>query len=273
MNQKTNNASGRQMPQSHEVAVSAPDGNVIQRLPHAQLRLAVIDIMTDRAATERGLQRAVERLWREDEGDVTATYDAVFLSRTETHSEDGGGRHGMRAERMRELHRPMSRRQKLGLTVADIAARMGVRQETAARLLEDHGYLELSPFGRTQSRRLVSADCYAAGHGHNVDPSQIRSGRLDGMAKAAPFPVFYEKHVPSIIWTLGWGLILSTVLAESSKRKRLAFLLTDHAYLPDAEIAALAGCSLSGVEKGRRRGGFVGCASRSVAASKSGCKL
>ena len=48
-------------------------------------------------------------------------------------------------------------------------------------------------------------------------------------------------------------LLQARLAAETTKRKRLAFLLSDHAYLPDAEIASLAGCSLSGVEKGRRR--------------------
>ena len=237
------------MPEPREKVVPT---QTCDRLPCSHLRLAVIDVLIDPNRSERSLSRAIERLWREDPDDVTALHDELFLIGAES-GHDGGGRHGMRAERMKELHRPLSRRQTRGLTVADLAARMGLRQETVARLLEHHGYLELSPFGRHQSRRLVTAECYAAGHGHNVDPSQIRSSRIDGMARAAPFPVFYEKHSASIVWTLGWELIQAAVARETSKRRRLSFLLTEHAYLPDVEIAGLAGCSVSGVEKGRRR--------------------
>ncbi len=100
----------------------------------------------------------------------------------------------------------------------------------------------------------MTAECYAAGHGHNVDPRQIRSRRLDGVARAVPFPVFYEDKVASIVWTFGWDLLQARLAVETTKRKRLAFLLSDHAYLPDAEIASLAGCSSRGVEEARRRG-------------------
>ena len=223
------------------------------RLPYAHLRLSVIDVLDHPDLSERTSTRTLERLWREDPEDVVAVHDELFLIRAEP-GQEGRGRHGLRAERMRELHRPMSARRQRGLTVAEISTRIGMRQETVARLLEHHGYLELSPFGRDQSRRLVTAECYAAGHGHNVDPRQIRSRRLDGVARAVPFPVFYEDKVASIVWTFGWDLLQARLAVETTKRKRLAFLLSDHAYLPDAEIASLAGCSSRGVEEARRRG-------------------
>ena len=150
--------------------------------------------------------KALQRLWREDPEAVTAAHDALRLARGEGEMEDdGSGRHGLRAERMRELHRPLSARSKPGLTVADVAAMMGLRKETVARLLEHHGYLELAPYGRDHQRRLVTAEAYAAGHGHNVNSSGSRSKRLDGAARSAPFAVFYPEHVASIVWTLGVG--------------------------------------------------------------------
>lgn len=186
---------------------------------------------------------------------MTKIYDGIALTRAEGPWEDAGGRHGLRAEIMREMRRPVSSRPRLGLTVTDIAKREGMRTETVARLLEEHGYLEMSPFGRNQSRRLVTAGAYAAGHGHTVDPSSIRSVRLDGGGRAAPFPVFYEEKVASIIWTLGWDAIKATVAAEPDKKQRLAFLLTAHDYLPDAEIAELSGYSLRGIKGARARQG------------------
>ena len=129
-----------------------------------------------------------------------------------------------------------------------------MRTETVARLLEQHGYLEMSPFGRTQSRRLVTAEAFATGHGHTVDPTGIRSIRLDGGGKAAPFPVFYEEYITSIVWSFGWDVIKAVVDAEPDKKRRLAFLLTQHSYLPDAEIADLAGYSRYRVMTARKRG-------------------
>lgn len=198
--------------------------------------------------------KALQRLWREDPEAVTAAHDALRLARGEGEMEDdGSGRHGLRAERMRELHRPLSARSKPGLTVADVAAMMGLRKETVARLLEHHGYLELAPYGRDHQRRLVTAEAYAAGHGHNVNSSGSRSKRLDGAARSAPFAVFYPEHVASIVWTLGWDLIVASVAREVKKRGRLAMLLRDHAYLPDTQIGHLAEITVSGVEKARKR--------------------
>ena len=230
----------------------AEASSVLHRLSAAHLRLALVDVITSSDPAERRLEGAHERLWREDPKIVAAAFDLVILSRDEGCG-DGDGRHGLRAERMRELRRPMSSRSRRGLTVTEIAKREAMRPQTLARLLERHGYLEMSPFGQRQSRRLVTAECYAAGHGHNVDPTETRSGRLDGAARAAPFPVFYDEHVASIMWTLGWDVIRATVAALPGKKSRLAYLLTDHDYLPDAEIADLAGYSRESIARTRAR--------------------
>ena len=225
------------------------------RLPYAHLRLAIIDVLSDSDVTRRTLEVAKERLWREDPEDVAAVYDEVWLIRAETPWSDGSGSgtHGLRAERMRELRRPLSARTRRGLTLADIAEQAGLNVETLARMLEHHGYLETSPFGGRQSRRLVTAAAYVAHHGHNVDPSSIRSPRLDGSARAAPFPVFYAEHVSSILWTLGLDLIQQGVAAQPTKKGKLAFLLAEHGYLPDAEMARLAGYSRVGVARARTK--------------------
>ena len=73
--------------------------------------------------------------------------------------------------------------------------------------------------------------------------------RLGGPAKAAPFAVFYPEHVPSIIWSLGRDLIKAAAAKEPNKRTRLATLLREHGYLPDAEVAKLAARTVNGVEK------------------------
>lgn len=86
-----------------------------------------------------------------------------------------------------------------------------------------------------------------------MDPTETRSGRLDGAARAAPFPVFYEEHIASIVWTLGWDVIKTVVTALPGKKSRLAYLVAEHAYLPDAEIADLAGYSRESIARRRAR--------------------
>ncbi len=224
------------------------------RLDPTGLRLAILDILLEPRVKDRTLTRAIERLWREDPEEVTEAFDEIMLSRMEDGRQSNeAGRHGLRAERMRELRRPFPRVTRMGLPVAEVAERAGLSRETTARLLEANGYLETSPFGGRQSRRLVSLAVREAGHGHNADPSDKRSLRLDGGAKAAPFPVFYEEHAADIIWTLGWDTIMGRCASETSKKLRSAWLLKDHAYLPDEEIGRLAGYSRDGVIRARKR--------------------
>lgn len=219
------------------------------RLPKAHLRLAVIQALHDGLEAEAIL----DRLWREDaevvEAEACFVRSSLTLDALDYLSSGLCGRHGLHAERMRELHRPLPVRDKHGLTMKDIAARAGLERETLACLMEHHGYLELVPYGGGQRRRLVTDQAFAAGLGHNVDGARIRVARLEGMNRAAPFPVFYEEGVEQILWTLDHEGITARVAAMPNKRARLRWLLTTHAFLPNAEIARLSGCSLSGVKK------------------------
>jgi hypothetical protein len=76
---------------------------------------------------------------------------------------------------------------------------------------------------------------------------------LDGMRKTAPFPVFYAEELPSILWTLDWKGLSRSITEIRSKRERVATCMTQHRHLPNSALASLCGCSLSGIEKARRR--------------------
>jgi hypothetical protein len=71
------------------------------------------------------------------------------------------------------------------------------------------------------------------------------------MSRAAVFPVFYPEAVPNILWSLNFPGIIAEAQSIPSKRDRMRWLLTHHSYLPNEELAVLAGYSLSGVEKAR----------------------
>jgi hypothetical protein len=59
--------------------------------------------------------------------------------------------------------------------------------------------------------------------------------------------------LPDVLWCLDYQGIVKAVEALPSKRKRLAWLLTHHDYLPNRELARLAGCNVRSVEKARER--------------------
>lgn len=227
------------------------------RLDRVGRRFAIIDILHEPEMGQRTVARAIERLPREDPEQVATAFDETILNRMEdVRGGDGHGRHGLRAERMRELRRPFPRIARRGLTVKELAQRAGLSRETTARLLEANGFLEMNPFGGHQSRRLVTQAVLEAGHGHNVDPVHTRSLRLDGGARSAPFPVFYEEHADAIIWTFGWDLIVRRCAQEARKKARLAWLLRDHGYLPDDEISRLAGYQRASVQRARKAAPF-----------------
>lgn len=221
------------------------------RLPPAHLRLAVMDCLhacrRAPAITSRRVAEIQDKLWREDAGDVLQTYDRLMLGSADTERCQGGV-HGLRAERMRELRRPLLRRDRIGKTVAEIAAEAGMPRETMACMLEHHGYLEMVPYGGRQRRRLVSDQAYQAGIGHNVDASLKRIGWLEGAAKAAVFPVFYPEHVPTILWTLDIDGIRQRASSIPDRRARLNWLLSEHAYLPAHEVAILSSYTQRAVE-------------------------
>lgn len=220
-------------------------------LPPAQLRLAVAQAVRDRLP----LCHVLSCLWQMDPGEVSAAYDDAMFGRVEVPDAAVAGRHGLRAERMRELRRPLPMRRKHGLTITEVAAQVGMERETLACLLEHHGYLELVPFGGTQRRRLVTDQAFTAGLGHNVDASHIRIAAVEGKNRAGVFPVFYPEHVSAILWTLDHAGISATAATIKGKRGRLHWLLNNHGHLPTAEIASLSGYSRRGVEKARSPAG------------------
>lgn len=213
------------------------------------LRLAVRDAIRSRMQ----LPAIIEALWREDATEVAAIFDSIARLDVDGTSGPLDARHGLLAERLRELHRPLVWRPKRGLTVSDLAARTGVNRETMATALEHHGYLELVPYGGRQRRRLLTEQAVAAGFGHNADAAHVRIGHLEGFNRASVFPVIYPEHAAAILWTLDLDGIRATAAAMPNKRGRLRWLLAHHGYLPDAYLAELAGCSVRTVERARAR--------------------
>lgn len=230
------------------------------RLPRHHLVFAVEQARREWVQREGGgrpcpLASIQERLWREDPEAVARIYDAMMVGDAEGPSSVGAGRHGRIAERMAELRRPLPSRRTQGLTLRDIATMAGLDRETLVALMEHHGYLELVPYGGTQRRRLVTDRAFHAGLGHTADGSHCRIARLEGIGRAVPFPVFYPKRVPDILWSLDHAGITARAKAIEEKRERMRWLLHHHDYLPDAELAKLSGYSLSGVKKARNSSG------------------
>lgn len=128
-----------------------------------------------------------------------------------------------------------------GLTVADIAARMGMDKETTTRLLEANGWLDLAPYAGGQQRRLVPDAVILKGYGANL------TAGLHGV----PFPVFSPEHVGDIIWSLGWDTITEGVDAQPTKKGKAAWLFSHHGYLPNTAIADLSGAGLRTIKRNR----------------------
>jgi hypothetical protein len=116
--------------------------------------------------------------------------------------------------------------------------------------MEHHGILELVQFGLDQKRRLVTDTTFHAELGHNVYSTK-HIGKLEGHAKSSPFPVFYEDRLQDLLWMLDYPGIRKEALKIQSKKGKLSWLLSEHPYLPDTEIATLAGYSAYGVSKAR----------------------
>jgi hypothetical protein len=221
----------------------------MHRLPALMLRFAILDAIRDRLT----LDDILAAFWREDATEVTAVYDALSIRCLGDEPGLLDGRHGLHAERMRELRRPLHWRPKRGLTVSDLAEWAGVDRETMAAALEHHGFLELVPYGGQQRRRLLTDNAVLAGYGHNADAAHVRIGHLEGFHRASVFPVIYPEWAGAILWALDIDGIRTNASAVENKRLRLRWLLTHHAYLPNAFIAEVAGCTTRAVEKARAR--------------------
>ncbi len=192
------------------------------------------------------------RLWREPPEAITEAYDAMIFGGLDGEPcREPESCHGLLAARMRELRRPLPKRDKAGLPLGEVAKQAGMDRETLASLMEHHGILELVSYGGRQRRRLVTDAAFHAGLGHNVDPGAIRSPRLDGHARSSVFPVFYPDAVPDILWMLDWEGIKRDAAAIKGKRERMRWLLSHHHHLPDQALADLGGYSLRGVKKAR----------------------
>ena len=233
--------------------LSAPTTAPAHRLGATHLTLAVAQCIRD----GHSLPATQDALWREDPREVAAAYLRLQRARDDMAGPGDGGVHGLAAALLQEHHRPLKcRPERRGMTVAEVAARTGIDRETLARLMEHHGYLALVPFGGTQRRRLVTDDAFHAGLGHNVDPSATRVGHLEGEAKAAPFPVFYEERLADMVWTFdldGIRLAAEERKAGGGKKAALQWLLQRHGYLPNAELAKLTGFSERSVERARAK--------------------
>jgi hypothetical protein len=188
-----------------------------------------------------------EKLFREDSDTVRTIYREIAEElRYRVWSEQ------------KDLNRPTGTVRRLlwrdrpGLTLSQIAQRYGLSVSALRSLLEHHGFLECVPYGGRQRRTLVSETAFRAEVGHNVTPVN-RVGHLEGYGRAAPFPVLYEDRLSDIMWCLDYRNIVASVAALPTKRKRLAWILSNHSYLPDTEVANLAGANVSGVRKARQR--------------------
>ncbi len=222
-------------------------------LTPAGLRLAMFDLLHPeaRGSAPPTLDAACAALWREDPEAVQLAYDAAVISQGGINFE-GNGRHGLFALAMKEQHRPLHDGPvSPGITITDMADRAGLQRETLAALLEHHGYIETAPFGRSQSRRLCTEATIKAGYGRNTEGRQTHTG---AMRTSSAFALIHEAWVEKIIWSLDWPGIVDAVAALPTKRRRLSWLLEQHRYLPDAEIARLAGCTRPSVGRARAKG-------------------
>jgi hypothetical protein len=213
-----------------------------KRLPKPHLRLAIGAAIVDGIK----LDDVVEKLWREDPEEVRSLYHHIATNRI-----GGTWLSGYHRRKEQRKKRRLPTRRKIGITLNTIAKRTGVERATLVSLMEHHGLLELVQFGLDQRRRMVTKDAYNKNLGHNVNP-QNRIGHLEGYGKAATFPVFYEDQLEGIMWMLDLDGIKDGVSKLDGKKAKLKWLLTEHAYLPDQEIATQAGYTRRAVLNARQ---------------------
>lgn len=205
------------------------------------VRLAIADAI----AGGKKLSFIQERLWCHNPEQVRDVYKQITRQRSDLLSVSDDRHYGKEDE---EQPKAVHTSRRIGLRVAEFAGKAGIPQATLTALLEHHGFLELVPYGGLQRRRLVPDNVVEAGYGHNVVPSN-RIGHLEGYNTAATFPVFYEEKIADILWCLNYQEIVDKALSIHKKQDKLKWLLNDHPYLPQAELAALSGYSERGVRK------------------------
>lgn len=214
------------------------------KLPNWQLKLAIATAIVDKIK----LEDLVSRLWREDPDEVRSVYQAIrdnmFSERCHMNS------HYRRRENRRK--RKLETRHREGVPLREIAKRHGIDYATFVSLLEHHGIVELVQFGLDQKRRRITHAAFKAKLGHNVN-STCHIGHLEGYAKSSPFIVLYEERLADILWMLDYPGIVQGIHERSTKKLKLKWLLETHPYLPDAEIAKLAGYARYRVSVARKR--------------------
>ena len=212
-------------------------------------RLAVIGCILDR----KPLPEMQAMMWREAPNDIKATYERCMDNGMDDLEYSIDGRHGLLAEKMKDLRRPLLSRPRKGVTITQMAKDAGIARETLANALEHHGYVELVPYGGPNRRRLVTRTAERAGLGHNPDGSRQHVAHLEGLNRASVFAVFYSEHIKAILWTLDLTGIGHAADAILKKRGKLTWLLANHDYLPNQAIAQFARCAERSVERARGR--------------------
>lgn len=194
------------------------------------------------------MEDLIVKLWREDPDEV----ETIYLSIADNRTSDGWLNSYQRRRENRKKAKLLTRK-KYGLTLNAISERTGIAKPALVSLMEHHGLLALVQFGIEQKRRLVTEAAFHAHLGANVNPAN-RIGHLEGQGKAANFPVFYEDRLADILWMLDFDGIKEAVSGQPTKKAKLAYLLGHHGYLPDGEIATLAGYTRRAVIKARQSG-------------------
>lgn len=207
------------------------------------LALAVADCVMRRMDADA----ACAALPREDPAAVRQKHAAIWARRDDDALRDAPGE-----ARGRDLHQRragvLPGRNRHGLTLRDIAEQTGMARATLKAAMIHHGYLEEVPYGGQQRRTLVTLSAFHAGLGHTADPGDTHSPTLGGWGRAAPFPVFYPDRLADIMWTLCLDRIEALCADLPTRQKRLAWLLTYHAYLPNEELRRLSGMSQRSVD-------------------------
>ena len=221
-------------------------------LPDYQVRLSIATAIVD-GISVAPLEHIVDRLCLEDPAKVISIYGDITEQRQDLRN-GVSGRGWRKEEEYKDTATKLETvtRHRPGMTIADIVSYSSMPRAVLVSLLEHHGYLELAYCGGKQRRMMVTDAAFKADYGHNVYPTN-RIGHLEGFNVAAVFPVFYQEVVDNILWTLDYRGVKDTVLGLASKKKRVQWLLQHHRYLPDQEIANLAGYSRRGVIKARNK--------------------
>lgn len=117
------------------------------------------------------------------------------------------------------------------------------------RLLIEHGWLSTAPYGRNQARTLATEKTISGGYGDNIDPSETFKRGQRRKSQSFPFPVFWPDRVKEVVASLQWSQIAEGVSGLQRKQGKLAWLMNNHSYLPNATLSNLSGMSPASVKR------------------------